>query len=164
MNGDSEDRNFIIVNRAGKAKGKYGNCQNVKDKESGEMSYINFDKVNWSNSDNNNNQGMHGENIEEVVERETAENNDNEEKLGESSQVVELIFVSNEAAEVQKEEIHKAKLKELSDWKSHDVYKTVKDIGQKQISTRWIISKKIKNEQVITKARLVARGFEEIQV
>ena len=163
MNGDPEDRNFIIVNRAGKAKGKYGNCWNVKDKESGESSYIDFNKVNWSNSNNNNNQGMHGENIEEVLERETAENDDDEEKLDESSQVVELIFVSNEAAEVQKEEISKAKLKELSDWKSHDVYKTVKDIGQKRISTRWVISKKVENEQVITKARLVARGFEEIQ-
>ena len=160
LNGNLEDRNFIIVNRAGKATGKYSNCWNVKDKDSGESSYIDFNKVNWSNTSSNDAQGAHGNNIEEVGERESAENDEN---LEDSSHEVELIFVNSEAAEIQREEIHKAKLKELSDWKSHDVYKSVKDIGQKQISTRWVISKKIENEQVITKARLVARGFEEIQ-
>ena len=33
--------------------------------------------------------------------------------------------------------------------------------GQPLISTRWVITEKVKNDEVITKARLVARGFEE---
>ena len=36
-----------------------------------------------------------------------------------------------------------------------------KDIGQKLISTRWIITEKLENGKIRCKARLVARGFEE---
>ena len=42
----------------------------------------------------------------------------------------------------------------------NDVYEIVPDEGQSTISTKWIISEKVRGE-VITKARLVACGFEE---
>ena len=54
-----------------------------------------------------------------------------------------------------------AKEKELQSWMENDVYEEVDDIGQKAISTRWIVTEKIKGEEKICKARLVARGFEE---
>ena len=37
----------------------------------------------------------------------------------------------------------------------------VEDLGQKCISVRWVVTEKVKGGQVVTKARLVARGFEE---
>ena len=41
------------------------------------------------------------------------------------------------------------------------MFEEVEDNGQRSISTRWIITEKIKNEQSVIKARLVARGYEE---
>ena len=53
---------------------------------------------------------------------------------------------------------HKAKQTELEKLKNFDVYEEVPNIGQTSISTRWILWKK-KDE---IRARLVARGFEEV--
>ena len=55
-----------------------------------------------------------------------------------------------------------AKLKELISWKNNNVYEECKDTGQTCISTRWICSLKDTPEGTVRKARLVARGFEEI--
>ncbi len=57
--------------------------------------------------------------------------------------------------------VEMAKQKELESWKANGVYEEVEDVGQKAVSTRWVVTEKIKNGQVICKARLVARGFEE---
>ena len=54
-----------------------------------------------------------------------------------------------------------AKAKELQSWRENDVFEEVEDMGQKAISTRWIVTEKLKGEEKICKARLVARGFEE---
>ena len=49
----------------------------------------------------------------------------------------------------------------MQSWRENDVYEEVEDEGQKAISTRWIVTEKIKEGEKICKARLVARGFEE---
>lgn len=54
-----------------------------------------------------------------------------------------------------------AKEKELESWRENNVYEEVEDTGQKAISTRWIVTEKLKGGEKICKARLVARGFEE---
>ena len=54
-----------------------------------------------------------------------------------------------------------AKEKELQSWKENNVYEEVENVGQKAISTRWIVTEKVKGGENICKARLVARGFEE---
>ena len=54
-----------------------------------------------------------------------------------------------------------AKEKELQSWRENNVYEEVDDLGQKAISTRWIVTEKVKEGKKICKARLVARGFEE---
>ena len=54
-----------------------------------------------------------------------------------------------------------AKEKELQSWIENNVFETVEDMGQKAITVRWVLTEKVKNGQIITKARLVARGFEE---
>ena len=57
--------------------------------------------------------------------------------------------------------VFEAKEKELQSWRENNVYEEVEDVGQKAISTRWIVTEKIKGGEVVCKARLVARGFEE---
>ena len=42
-----------------------------------------------------------------------------------------------------------------------DVYDEVKYVGQPVISTRWVCTEKMKGDNLVCKARLVARGFEE---
>ena len=54
-----------------------------------------------------------------------------------------------------------AKERELQSWKENGVYEVVEDVGQRTISTRWIVTEKMKEGNKICKARLVARGFEE---
>ena len=54
-----------------------------------------------------------------------------------------------------------AKEKELQSWRENNVYEEVEDNGQRAISTRWIVTEKLKGGEKICKARLVARGFEE---
>ena len=63
---------------------------------------------------------------------------------------------------VDNEQFYKAKLEELQSWKNNEVYTEVENKGQKCVSTRWVCSMKSTDDGVIPRARLVARGFEEI--
>ena len=58
-------------------------------------------------------------------------------------------------------EVLDAKKKEIENMTSNDVYECVPYTGQKTVSTKWVITEKIKNAKKIVKARLVAKGFEE---
>ena len=64
-----------------------------------------------------------------------------------------VMFSSNEAC--------LAKDKEMDNWLDNDVFEEVDDIGQERISSRWVVTEKVKCGETVTKARLVARGFEE---
>ena len=44
-------------------------------------------------------------------------------------------------------DILQAKSKELQDWKDHNVYSEVENVGQRCISTKWVISEKNKDEE-----------------
>ena len=54
-----------------------------------------------------------------------------------------------------------AKHKEIENWKKNDVFEEVPFDNQNTITTRWVITTKEKDSIMITKARLVARGFED---
>ena len=54
-----------------------------------------------------------------------------------------------------------AKEDEIRKWQDMKVYTEVDDIGQPRISTKWVCTEKVKGDQLVLKARLVARGFEE---
>ena len=54
-----------------------------------------------------------------------------------------------------------AKAKELSNWNLMKVYDEVDNRGQAYISARWVYTEKIVGNDVMKKARLVCRGFEE---
>ena len=58
-------------------------------------------------------------------------------------------------------DVKEPKLRELQSWFDHNVYVEVPNDGQKYISTRWVLTEKFVNGNKTTKARLVARGFEE---
>ena len=60
-----------------------------------------------------------------------------------------------------KPEVVQAKEKEIDNWKTFNVFNEVPDRGQKTISTKWVITKKVNEGEEIVKARLVVRGFEE---
>ena len=60
------------------------------------------------------------------------------------------------------DKVKEAKVKELENWKKFNVYEEIIDTGQPCISVRWVSTEKQSTDgQVVTKARLVARGFEE---
>ena len=58
-------------------------------------------------------------------------------------------------------DIAEAKEKEINSWITNEVFEIVENRGQKYIPMRWVITEKLKEGQVVAKARLVARGFEE---
>ena len=65
------------------------------------------------------------------------------------------------ASEELSQEVLDAKAKELKNLVDHDVFEAVPDVGQCRVSTKWVITEKIKDDKRIVKGRLVARGFEE---
>ena len=62
------------------------------------------------------------------------------------------------AAVLEEDLVKEAKQTELEKLKLHDVYDWVRDEGQDSISCKWLVTQKGDK----TKARLVARGFEEV--
>ena len=74
--------------------------------------------------------------------------------------VEEILLVSK----IDTASIHTAKMKELECWKRNSVFSEVDNEGQPLVSCRWIITSKEKNGVNTTKARLVARGFEDVEV
>ena len=58
-------------------------------------------------------------------------------------------------------EILEAKQVELKNWRKRNVYDETEDVGQRVILVKWVITQKFKNNKMIYKTHLVARGFEE---
>ena len=58
-------------------------------------------------------------------------------------------------------EVFHAKVKELDNWKIHEVYSEVEDVGQDSISVRWVVSEKVHDGANVVEACLVASWFEE---
>ena len=56
---------------------------------------------------------------------------------------------------------HQAKLEELQKWQEFNTYEEIPDTGQTRVSCKWVCTEKMKTGVLVTKARLVARGFEE---
>ena len=53
-------------------------------------------------------------------------------------------------------------MNEFKNWKYDKVFEEVENEGQRVKSVRWAITKKNKDQKLTYKARLVARGFEEL--
>ena len=79
----------------------------------------------------------------------------------ESEALENVVFFTK--TEELSEKVIEAKEVELENWKSNKVYERVKDVGQKRISSRWVITEKGMpgDEDYKLKTRLVCRGYEE---
>ncbi|CAL4058623.1 unnamed protein product, partial [Meganyctiphanes norvegica] len=76
-------------------------------------------------------------------------------ELSEVNENIEMIILfSNDAVSL-------AKNKEIQTWIDNKVFEVVPNEGQRAISVRWIVTEKTKDNGLVIKARLVARGFEE---
>ena len=73
----------------------------------------------------------------------------------EDDEEIAVLFNSNEVFE--------AKNKELENWIENDVFEEVVDEGQDFMTVKWVVTSKIKENHEVTKARLVVRGFEEVE-
>ena len=74
----------------------------------------------------------------------------------------EQVLILNNIRE-DDEEVFKAKEIEIRNLEDNDVFEWVSDNGQKAVSCKWVITEKEKDDgSKFTKARLVARGFEEL--
>lgn len=76
-----------------------------------------------------------------------------------STLITQLAFI----ADVE-EGILKAKLEELLQWESQEVYTEIEDHGQETMSVTWVVRPKVIDGVSSVKARLCARGFEEEQL
>lgn len=79
----------------------------------------------------------------------------------------ELLIYSVEIPKCRHNEpqVVEAKLKELQNFKNYNAICEVEDKGQNRIGSRWVITEKEKQDgqKYIIKARLVVRGFQEIE-
>ena len=62
-------------------------------------------------------------------------------------------------------EVKEAKIKEMKNLKNYGVFELVEYIGQECIRSRWVITRKEAHDgqKMQIKARLVARGFQEVE-
>ena len=127
-----------LFSRAGKTTGKYANTWNVQSETGIEPVDFDQDVSTW----------------EEVSIENTlfcAEENCDE-------------FVINTIHQTKiEDDISLAKEKELVSWREQGVYEEVENMGQSCITTRWVLKTKMVNGKETVKARLCARGFQELQ-
>ena len=85
---------------------------------------------------------------------------DDVEEWREVDDVDEEIVLLTRSEELSQEVVD-AKEKEILNLIENDVFDEVNDVGQSCVSSKWVVTKKVKEEKTTVKARLVARGFEE---
>ena len=125
-----------LVSRSGKTTGKYKNAWNVL-ADNGKIYSIDFDR----DTDHFT-----------IISQEQCKSNNIERQYSD-------VYYTHE-----EHEIMLAKQKELNNWKTEKVYVEIDNqCDQKPITTRWVLTKKLIDSKIQTKARLCARGFEEIQ-
>ena len=81
--------------------------------------------------------------------------------FNENQEINEIHSVSDSEDKYQKQKVAEAKEIEIKKWFEEKVIEEVKDEGQPKISTVWVITKNEATGVCKTKARLVARGYEE---
>ena len=165
-----------VVSRGGKSTGKYASWFNVEtdsDRKSVDFSVMHFRKVpptvtqtesdtcepvtcdrvcntqNLCSSSANDCDRVNSRNIDVICD-ENSQGNTVHTVSVEKNEIVYKSNVCQKTMEAQLEEIQKLK--------DFNTYEVVEDVGQKRVSTRWVITEKSSGEK---RARLVARGFEE---
>ncbi|KAM9471315.1 uncharacterized protein ACWYII_007190 [Salvelinus alpinus] len=124
-----------VIGRAGKDKGKHQNWSNLQYSEPATLP------------------GTTGSADLSLVDNIRIESMENREKQND---------IQNDDVLETKDVSFDSKLDELSNWRKNGVFEEVKDIGQKCVSTRWVCTLKESLTGIVPKARLVARGLEEL--
>ena len=149
--GDDSWTTSKVVSRSGKCTGKYANEWNMEN-QGGEKDIIDFNgNIEWREITDEHSNPLSAEDtgISDIADiAETRENPETE--------IVETFHVET------LQDTLDAKYKELESWKKNDVYEEVDDEGQHCVSVRWVLIPKMIEGKLQTKARLCARGFEEI--
>ena len=127
-----------VLSRGGKSSGKNRFYMNIVNENTDDIFGIHLNQVQY-----------------EIIENQGT-NTDSHSTQNEDVNVTSIPYSEHNNLEVKQ-----AKEKELENWKSFNVYTEVSDLGQKTISTRWVVTKKDICNQECVKARLVVRGFEE---
>ncbi|XP_064622512.1 uncharacterized protein LOC135484764 [Lineus longissimus] len=135
LDNETEKRDAIVMGRAGKATGKYKHYYNVEYRAP-EVDEPERQCIDLS-----------------LVKYFSTGMNENEI----DGHIEDDVLITDEVS------FDEAKQKEMQSWINNGVYGVVEDTGQNAISTRWICSMKESDGAVIPKARLVARGFEELE-
>ena len=133
-----------VIRRTGKVTGKYKDFWYVKDKKTGEI-------VEWDTKND----------WQEWKPVETIETSPH--TLCVDDQQMEVFHVDRIVEQDKSKEIELAKKTEVEKWVEENVFEEVQFKGQDLLTTTWVITSKVHDEKVITKARLVVRGYEEIE-
>ena len=180
LQGEDDWKKVKLVNRAGKAKGIYKNSWNTENVDTGEANYFDLDRVEWefdtpsSIEENQASEVTQDCLFSTVYTAEEFKLNDKEATFedclfsnGLTSEGLNKILLSEECfynnilKSTCEDTVLDAKLKEIESWRTNNVFEEVPNCGQKTMSVRWVISPKIVEGKMSTKARLCARGFEE---
>ena len=79
-------------------------------------------------------------------------------KPAQETEVVEFVYYGSADVRFLAE-----KSDEMQKWRDMDVYEEVENVGQPWISSRWVLTEKMKGSAMVRKARLCVRGCEEDQ-
>ena len=145
-----------LISRSGKCSGKYRNEWNTEGSD-GERKVIDFDRdvMEWREMPADANENVDVEVLPDGADGQMIGSGVNDMPMGSQTEIAETFHVE------ELQDTQEAKLKELKSWRQNDVYEEVDDEGQYCVSVRWVITPKIIDGKLQTKARLCARGFEE---
>ena len=139
---DSEWKKLNVISKAGKATGKNKYLMNVVVEE-GEPFWLDFE---------------YG--VTEWQTNESEPTSDTGQTTGfeHTSEDEQNVMISSSDIE-----LNVAKKKELNEWLENEVYTQVVDKGQPRISTRWVCKNIELNGNETIRARLVAKGFQDLE-
>ena len=151
LSGSDSWKKGIIKSKAGKKTGKYKNWLNVESETDGSTRAMDWNKdiAQWHVLP-----AKKMDHLPESSELPSLENDKNTE-----NDVV--LFTEPDLSE---NAVLEAKQKEIENWRRNNVFEEVPDHGQKVVSVRWVFTDKYIDGKHVTKARLVARGFEESEL
>ena len=131
---NGEKSTGYILQRTGKATGKYRHFWNVKNENNETVEFdTENDWIKWKE-------------IEKLQEEE------------------DDIFITDSEIQNEKQaKIKAAKELEMEKWIEEKVIEEVSDEGQERLSTTWVMTEKLVDGMEVIKARLVVRGYEEVE-
>ena len=158
-------RNLRAFNKAGKKEDiLLSSTDNVKQKESNPPKASRI-KYKLSEDDEWVTANVLTDNINEILFLQTSQHFKQAPEPLITSDINEWEYANEEilAVNVDTSDVLEAKMKEIENLKSHNIFTEVprEENKERTIGSRWVITEKFKDGEKVTKARLVAKGFQE---